>query len=76
MNPFYRVRNALGLTANSQGEHGYLYLMLTMMGDAFAANPTALVTDNPFKEVLRLVPGNSHAAQSFRQLLSYRAQTY
>lgn len=76
MNPYFRVRDALGLHAGSQGPHGYLYLYLEAMGQSFADNPSALETDNPFREVLRLIPGNSHAAQSFRQMLSYRAQTY
>jgi hypothetical protein len=77
MNPFYAVRDALGLTfesGTSQNLHWH-YLLLTALGDAEAANPTANTFSNPAKEVLhRLRSYEGFAVQEIRRLLAARAE--
>lgn len=72
MNPYYGVRDALGLTFESGTSQN---LLLTALGDAEAADPTANTFTNPAKEVLhRLRHYEGFAVQEVRRLLAARAE--
>jgi hypothetical protein len=77
MNPFLSVRDDMGLTHETQGsqhEYGWLHLLLTALGDAHEAYPTASTFSNPCREVLhRLKPYlTSFAGQRLEQMLAIR----
>lgn len=83
MNPYSKVRDLMQLNSQAQGSHhqfSWLWCLLTMLGNAEDANPTANTHNNPFREVMHRVEvacgESSFPAQHVRRMLSYRADQY
>jgi hypothetical protein len=55
MNPFQRISEALGLTCESQGEQGWLHLVLSLAADKWNNEQPDIVLTNPVAEALRLL---------------------
>lgn len=67
MNIYRRIINELGLCRDHQNYHGQLYLMLALLGDLEAANPTVDTYSNPWREVLHRMR-NYRATPAYQQL--------
>ena len=65
MNVYRRIINELGLCRDHQNYQGQLYLMLSLLADLEAANPTADTYSNPWREVL-------HRMRNYRETHAYR----
>ena len=76
MNVYSTVINLLGLSVGSQGFHGHLFLMLSMLGDMEDANPTPDTFENPFREILHRLRTyqNTFAYRKIAQLIGTRVQ--
>jgi hypothetical protein len=72
MNPFRNVIADLNLNAESQGSgYDWLFLLLSALADAEAANPTANTYADPYRETLhRLRNYDGFAAQRVAQMLT------
>jgi len=76
-NVYRTVIDNLGMSEDSQGKEGYLYLMLRMLQDYENLNPTADTHANPYRELLqvRLADyADTHAVKSITQLIGSRTE--
>ena len=73
MNPFRSALANFPLSADSQGDGAWLYLMLLALADAEDLHPTANTYPNPWKELLhRLRKYQGFAYQRLEQLIGNR----
>lgn len=71
MNCYEKVIGRLGLTHESQGRAGWVYLILSALADVDATPDTYR---NPFREVLHRLSGyEDHALYELAQLFGARA---
>jgi hypothetical protein len=69
MNPYRKIIGDLGLTAESQGEHSWLYLLLNIAADKYDLQEPTPPLANPVAEALRWL-SDYHPSYAFSRVAS------